>query len=106
MEVTEATPDGDVTVDSKCDRADLSDLLTRLPSKGSCDVWFGGSRYQLTVQRTAAGRAVNMFARQLGGSDFISFNAYRLGGEWTLKPCEMPLAKVRTFLESFERLAE
>lgn len=67
---------------------------------------FAGARYQMTAHRTAAGRALKVYAHELGGSDFISFNAYRLSGEWTLKPCEMPLARVRAFLEGYQLLRE
>lgn len=79
-------------------------LPDRFPAEGTYDVSFGGSRYQLHPQRTAGGKGLKVFARELGGTDFVSFNAYRLGERWQVKPCEMPLAKVEVFLEGYERL--
>lgn len=65
---------------------------------------FRGQRYQLTARCTAGGRALSVFARELGGTDIVSFNAYAVGGRWLMKPCEMPIAKVEAFLAGYERL--
>ncbi len=83
-----------------------SESPDRFPAEGTCAVSFGGSRYQLTANRMAGGKGLKVFARELGGMDFISFNAYCLGGQWQVKPCEMPLSKVEAFLKGYQRLDE
>ncbi len=69
-----------------------------LPSGG-----YGGSydgrRYRVTKTQMSNGRSQKLEAEELGGSDYISFNLYRLAtGEALLKPCEMSEEKVVTFV--------
>ena len=77
--------------------------LSRIPP-GYSEVTYQGRRYALTRQDFNGGRSLKVFARELGGSDFISFNWYqtRQGGQ--LKPCEMPVEKVEAFLAGWEGL--
>jgi hypothetical protein len=43
-----------------------------------------------------------LFAEELGGGNFVSFNLYVLsGGRWLLKPCEMSSSKVLEFVVGF-----
>jgi len=43
-----------------------------------------------------------LFARELGGSDIVSFNLYRTpAGRVHLRPCEMSSAKVIDFVRGF-----
>ena len=46
----------------------------------------------------AQGRAIKLVAHELGGNDYISLNVYDLASGPLLKPCEMPVEKVVTFL--------
>ena len=57
-----------------------------------------GSRYLVTRQDFAQGRSQKLIARELGGTDYISLNLYRLNSGARLKPCEMPEAKVVDFV--------
>lgn len=60
---------------------------------------FQGRRYGVTRSVHAGGRGHKLFARELGGSDFISLNLYApTTGEDPLRPCEMPAEKVLAFL--------
>ena len=64
---------------------------------------FRGRAYGVTVHRSADGRRARLFAEELGGFDYVSFNLYRLAdGSTRLKPCEMPDTKVRRFVEELE----
>ncbi len=69
-----------------------------LPSGGS-GATFNGRRYRVTKTQMSNGRSQKLEAEELGGSDYISFNLYRLAsGEALLKPCEMPEEKVVAFV--------
>lgn len=60
---------------------------------------FDGKRYRVTKASMATGRSQKLEAEELGGSDYISFNLYRLaGGQALLKPCEMEAEKVIAFV--------
>lgn len=58
-----------------------------------------GCRYATTLEVSADGKRLRLFAQQLGGNDHVSFNLYRLRqGQPLLKPCEMPKQKVIDFV--------
>ncbi|WP_413717732.1 hypothetical protein [Silicimonas sp. MF1-12-2] len=58
-----------------------------------------GRRYRVVKSQMANGRSQKLEAEELGGTDYISFNLYRLAsGEALLKPCEMPAEKVVDFV--------
>ena len=60
---------------------------------------YQGRRYRITKTIMATGRSQKLEAEELGGTDYVSFNLYRLsGGETLLKPCEMPESKVVAFV--------
>ena len=59
-------------------------------------------RYGMTLKVSKDGRRVQLYARQLGGNDFISFNLFRLrSGEVKLNPCEMAGQKVVAFVVGY-----
>ncbi len=63
---------------------------------------FEGRRWGVTVNRSAGRKRIWLYAEDLGGSDFVSFNLYRLNGAGPiLKPCEMSSDKVVTFVLGF-----
>ncbi|MEL7257066.1 MAG: hypothetical protein AAFN80_04390 [Pseudomonadota bacterium] len=55
-----------------------------------------GRRY--VVVRQVSGAVQKLVAEELGGSDYISLNLYRLASGALLKPCEMPEQKVVDFV--------
>ena len=66
---------------------------------------FNGQRWGVTKTVTDDKRRGNLYAEQLGGSDHVSFNLYRLSGnDIRLKPCEMHEEKVIDFVLGFEPL--
>lgn len=71
-----------------------------LPS-GYSEGTFENRRYGVTVKRSLDARRNNLFARELGGSDFVSFNLFHLQGRTLLKPCEMATEKVTAFVLNF-----
>jgi hypothetical protein len=78
----------------------LEDLLDRVP-EGWSAVAYAGRRYGLTRTTHTDGRSVSLLAEELGGPDVVSANVFRLSGGAELRPCEMPAAKVLSFLEGW-----
>lgn len=69
-----------------------------LPTGGYGGTYLG-KRYRITKRQMSNGRSQKLEAEELGGSDYISFNLYRLAtGQVLLKPCEMPEDKVVEFV--------
>jgi hypothetical protein len=59
---------------------------------------YDGRRYGVTRTVRANGRQGWLWAEELGGTDRISGNLYRLKSGARLKPCEMPPDKVIAFV--------
>ncbi|MBY6139811.1 hypothetical protein KUV26_10230 [Leisingera daeponensis] len=62
----------------------------------------GGRRYAAVRLDLAEGKAQKLLARELGSTDCISLNLYRLASGARLKPCEMPAEKVVRFVLSLQ----
>ena len=58
---------------------------------------FHGHRYTVTRSRFCGGTSEKLVAEELGGTDTISLNLYRLDPP-RLMPCEMSVAKVVDFV--------
>lgn len=56
----------------------------------------------MTRSVAAEGRAVSVYAEELGGQDVVSANLYLTADGQQLRPCEMPAAKVIDFLGGLE----
>jgi hypothetical protein len=82
---------------------DYSALFHRVP-EGWSEVVYAGRRYGVTRSVAADGRALAVYAEELGGQDVVSANLYLLTDGPQLKPCEMPAAKVIDFLQGLEPL--
>lgn len=82
----------------------MSDLASFLAAfdllpEGGYGATYEGRRYRITKTTMVTGRSQKLEAEELGGSDYVSFNLYRLAsGERLLKPCEMPAEKVIAFV--------
>ena len=64
---------------------------------------YNDRRFDLSVRRSRDGRRNSLFARELAGTDIISFNLYRFSsGKTSLKPCEMSAEKVVAFVLDFQ----
>ena len=62
---------------------------------------YQGRRYRVEKSSHTGGRSLKLYARDLGGTDFVSLNLYHLASGDVLKPCEMAEAKVRAFVVGF-----
>jgi peptide-methionine (S)-S-oxide reductase len=69
---------------------------------GSTNIKFQNKRYILSKELLPNGKVIKVYAEELGGKDFISFNMYKLKNGWELKPCEMPVGKVVNFIKEME----
>ena len=56
----------------------------------------------MTKTLRADGRAVSVYAEELGGTDVVSTNIYLADAGPELRPCEMPAEKVLAFLRDAE----
>ena len=82
--------------------SDFDTAFRRLP-EGHSQGAYEGRRFGLIVRRSGDGRRNSLFARELAGTDIVSFNLYRFtSGKTSLKPCEMSAAKVVAFVLGFE----
>ncbi len=82
-------------------QTDYGALFDRVPV-GWSEVVYEGRRYGLTRSEAAQGRAVTVYAEELGGRDVVSANLYLTSSGAQLRACEMPDAKVVDFLAGFE----
>ena len=83
-------------------QATFEDALAKLPD-GYVDGHFGNRPWGVTVKRSEDGKRTWLYGEELGGTDIVSFNFYRLIGSGPmLKPCEMSSAKVIEFVLGFE----
>ena len=80
---------------------DYAALFARVPV-GWSEAVYAGRRYGVTRSAAAEGRALAVYAEELGGRDVISANLYLTADGPQLRPCEMPVAKVVDFLAGLE----
>ena len=78
--------------------------IQQLP-QGYSEVAYRGSRYSVVRTDFNQGKSLKVFAQNLGGTDFISFNYYLTAQSQLLKPCEMPTQKVLDFLHGYALIA-
>lgn len=68
---------------------------------GYSEVKYQNRKYGVTRTDFNAGKSIKLYAEELGGKDFISFNYYVTRTKGNLKPCEMPKQKVIHFLNNY-----
>ena len=78
----------------------LSTKIKAIPL-GYSSVLFRNKKYALTRTDFNKGKSIKVYAEELGGNDFISFNFYLSEKGEKLKPCEMPAQKVIDFLNNY-----
>lgn len=69
---------------------------------GYSEVNYKERRYSMTRTDFNEGKSIKVYAQELGGSHFISFNYYLTTKSGLLKPCEMPEQDVIHFLENYK----
>lgn len=77
----------------------LKKLILNIPL-GYSEVIYKNRKYGVTRTDFNNGKSLKVFAEELGGTDFISFNYYITSQNDLLKPCEMPSEKVLDFLKN------
>ncbi len=73
----------------------------QLIPKGYSEVFYQQKKYGVTRTDFNSGKSTKVYAKELGGNDFISMNYYITSTSESLKPCEMPSEKVIDFLLNF-----
>ncbi len=73
---------------------------------GAYDVSFKNRRYLLRKETRLEGKLIKLYAQELGGNDFISLNFYPFIKEGLLKPCEMPVEKVKNFILELQEFSK
>jgi len=71
---------------------------------GYSEVLYRDKKYGVTRSEHNQGKSIKLYAEELGGNDFISFNYYQTRKDAVLKPCEMPEEKVIHFLNNYKLL--
>ncbi|MCH5598902.1 hypothetical protein [Niabella ginsengisoli] len=71
---------------------------------GYSEVVYLDRKYGVTLSEYNKGKSLKLYAEELGGNDFISFNYYITNHSELLKPCEMPEQKVIHFLTNYEKV--
>src|SRR3546814_1243319 len=85
--------------------ADFEAALGAFPA-GYSEGIYEGRRYGVILRRSGDGRRNSLLARELAGTDIVSFNLYRLGsGNASLKPCEMRSEEHTSELQSLMRIS-
>lgn len=79
----------------------LAEIIAKIPL-GASKVNYKGKKYLVTKTDFNQGRSTKVYAEELGGNDFISFNFYQTKKGENLKPCEMPTEKVFDFLALYQ----
>ena len=75
----------------------LQSQIGKIPL-GATEMYFNNKKYLVTRKDFNQGKSTKVYAEELGGNDFISFNFYLTAKGEQLKPCEMPKQKVLGFL--------
>lgn len=73
-------------------------LIDKIPLGYSTGI-YQGKKYGISKQAFNNGLSFKVFAEELAGNDFVSLNFYKTTTKELLKPCEMPEAKVLSFLK-------
>ena len=74
------------------------DEKIRALKDGAYDVFYHNRRYLLTKSTHLDEKLIKLYAKELGGNNFISLNYYPKTKKRLLKPCEMPKEKVIDFI--------
>ena len=67
---------------------------------GYSEVIYRDRKYGISRTDHNKGKVIKIYAEELGGTDFISFNYYITTNTEYIKPCEMPQEKVIDFLNT------
>ena len=74
----------------------------QLIPNGYSEVLYQQKKYGVSRTDFNSGKSIKVYAKELGGNDFISMNYYITSTSESLKPCEMPKQKVIHFIKNIE----
>lgn len=79
-------------------------LLTKIQNLpiGYAEVIFENKKYGVTRTDFNQGKSIKIYAKELGGNNFVSLNYYITNTSELLKPCEMPEENVIQFLNNYK----
>ena len=79
-------------------------LLKHIQSipQGYSEVLYHQKKYGVSRTDFNSGKSIKVFAKELGGNDFISMNYYITRTSERLNPCEMPKQKVIHFMKNID----
>jgi len=69
-----------------------------LIAEGYSEGLYDGKKFGIVKSVFNNGKSSKVYAKELGGNNFISLNYYITKNNYTLKPCEMSDEKVINFL--------
>ncbi len=81
----------------------LTEHISKIP-EGYSEVVYKTRKYSVSKTIFNNGKSLKVYAEELGGTDFISFNYYGTITKNPLKPCEMPEHKVLDFLKNYKTI--
>ena len=81
--------------------ANFLTALNALPT-GYQEGVYESARWGVTVTGKPGDGVRKLYGERLAGGDHVSFNLYTTASGATLKPCEMPEAKVVAFVLGFQ----
>ena len=74
----------------------------QLIPQGYSEVLYHQKKYGVSRTDFNNGKSIKVFAKELGGNEFISMNYYITSTSERLNPCEMPKQKVIHFIKNIE----
>jgi hypothetical protein len=74
----------------------------QLIPNGYSEVLYQQKKYGVSRTDFNSGKSIKVYAKELGGNDFISMNYYITSTSESLRPCEMPKKKVIHFMKNIE----
>lgn len=86
----------------KTNEMTLLERIQNIPI-GYSEVKYADKKYGITKSEFNHGKSYKIYAKELGGNNFISLNYYITSKGEILKPCEMPAQKVIHFLNNLKK---
>ena len=75
-------------------------------AEGYSEGIYNNKKYGITKTLFNQGKSLKLYAKELGGNDFISLNYYITKSKELLKPCEMSETKVMHFIKNVKLITD
>jgi peptide-methionine (S)-S-oxide reductase len=83
----------------------VEEKIQQLPI-GYSKTMYEEKTYGITRKDFNKGRSIKVYAEELGGKNYISFNFYSTRTSESIKPCEMEIQKIIHFLMNHEPIID